>query len=503
MTFSQISALLNEAGLLVKDGTDGADLPVTALGCNSATATDGMLFFCKGVRFRPEYLTDALTRGAIGYLSETEYPLPASVPHLLVRDIRRAMPLIAHAFYDAPEKKVPLVGITGTKGKTSCAYQLAAIYDEEYDGKYGLISTNEALSCGKKRPKTGTTPEALDLYALLDGFVSDGAKAAVTEVSSQGLQYDRVAYLDFAVGVYLNLSPDHISPTEHKDFDEYKAAKKKLMSVCRAAVVNTDDDHGDEMLAAARQRGIPVRTVSLSDRNADYSASGLRLTPDGLTFTVRSTDRETDGKTLTLRMVGEFNVLNALCALAAARLMGISVPSVCRGLAKATVKGRMERFRYGGVDVLVDYAHNGVSFEKVFDFADRFHPGARKIVVYGCPGNKAYDRRDEMSDVAGRRADLIVLTDDDPAYEDPDEIMDQAEKMLKYHDADYRRIHDRREAVAYAVSLCRPGDLLLVLAKGHETTQIVQGAYVEYGGDQKAVADAFAAKEEVTYGSGF
>ena len=489
MNFSEVRDLLSAEGLL-RDATPDADLSIRAVGCNSAAVTPGMLFFCKGARFKEEYLRDALRKGAAAYVSETDYGLP--VPRILVSDVRRAMPLIAHRFYNAPETKYPLVGITGTKGKTSCAYLLAGIFKEEYDGKYGLISTNEALSCGKKLPKTGTTPEALDLYALLNDFACSGARAVVTEVSSQGLQYDRVAYLEFAVGIYLNLSPDHISPTEHKDFNEYKQAKKKLMSLCRQAVVNLDDPYGGEMRQAAGNT--PCVTVSLTDRNADYSARDLSLSEEGLTFTVVSPrDREMHGRRVTLRMVGEFNVSNALCALAAARLLGIGVPSVLKGLAETAVKGRMERYVFGGVDVLVDYAHNGVSFEKVFDYADRFHPQGRKIVVYGCPGNKAYDRRDEMSDVAGQRADFIVLTDDDPAYEDPDAIMDQAEKMLKYHDADYCRIHDRRQAVAYAAGICRPGDLLLLLAKGHETTQIVNGEYVEYGGDRKAAEDAFAA----------
>ena len=488
MNLSEIRMLLTREGLLKKDAVTDGDFVPSAIGCDSKSALPGMLFFCKGVRFKGQYLADTAELGAAAYLSETEYP-EVDLPHFLVTDVRKAMPLIAREFYGRPDAKYPLVGITGTKGKTSCAYQLGAIFDEAFAGQYGIISTNEALSCGQPRKKSGTTPEALDLYALLHSFARDGAKAAVMEVSSQGLQYDRVTGVEFAAGIYLNLSPDHISPTEHKDFEEYKTAKKKMLTLCRVGVVNLDDPHAADMLAAAT---CPViKTVSLTDPTADYYADGICLTEEGLAFTVSGTDL--NGLAVPLKMAGEFNISNALCAIAAARAVGIGEDAILRGLGKATVKGRMEQFTLGGVSVIVDYAHNGLSFEKVFDYADRFHPDARKTVVYGCPGNKALDRRTEMSDVAGRRAESIVLTDDDPADEDPDAIMDEAEVMLKHYGADYIRIHDRREAIAYALSQCRPGDLLLLLGKGHETGQTVRGTSVPYGGDRLCAEEAFAA----------
>lgn len=490
MNLSEIRLLLTQEGLLKTDGLRGVDFAPSAIGCNSKAVLPGMLFFCKGVRFKAEYLADAARSGAGAYISEQEYDV--DLPHLLVTDVRRAMPLIAREFYGHPDDQYPLVGITGTKGKTSCAYQLGAIFDEAYQGAYGLISTNEALSCGTPRKKSGTTPEALDLYALLHGFAQDGAKAAVMEVSSQGLQYDRVTGVAFRVGIYLNLSPDHISPTEHKDFNEYKQAKKKMLTLCATGIVNLDDDHAHEILAAATCK--KIRTVSLTNPEADYFAAHPILTEEGLTFTVNGTDLQ--GEKMTLKMAGEFNISNALCAIAAARELGIGTEEIRRGLAKATVKGRMEQLEQNGVRILVDYAHNGLSFEKVFDYADRFYPDAKKVVVYGCPGNKALDRRTELSDVAGRRADQIVLTDDDPADEDPDAIMDQAEVMLLRHGADYVRIHDRPQAIAHAVSLCRPGDLLLLLGKGHETGQIVRGKSIPYGGDRDAALAAFAKEHQ-------
>lgn len=493
MNLFDIRSLLTQHGLLKKDALGSAEITPSAIGCNSKEVTPGMLFFCKGVRFKPSYLADAAARGACCYISETEHHIP--LPHLLVTDVRRAMPLIAREFYHSPEECYPLVGITGTKGKTSCAYQLGAIFQEEYQGKYGIISTNEALSCGSPRKKSGTTPEALELYELLHTFARDGARAAVMEVSSQGLQYDRVYGVDFRIGIYLNLSPDHISPTEHKDFNEYKQAKKKMLTLCKTGILNLDDPYAEQMAQGATCE--KLRTVSLSNPHADYYATHLVLTEEGLSFVVNGTDLQ--GERMTLKMVGEFNVSNALCAIAAARELGISTDSIRKGLAKASVKGRMEQLTQQGVHIIVDYAHNGLSFEKVFDYADRFHPEAKKIVVYGCPGNKALDRRTEMSDVAGRRADYIVLTDDDPAEEDPDDIMDQAEAMLIRHHASYTRIHDRRQAIAHAVSLCRPGDLLLLLGKGHETGQIVRGASVPYGGDRAAALAAFEKEHHPVY----
>lgn len=485
MNLSEIRMLLTREGLLKKDGLRNAQITPAAIGCDSKTTVPETLFFCKGVRFKAQYLADAAARGACAYVSEVPYEV--DLPYLLVHDVRRAMPLVARAFYGEPDRRYPLVGITGTKGKTSCAYQLAAIFDEALKGQYGIISTNEARSCGAIRKKSGTTPEALELYALLDGFARDGVQAAVMEVSSQGLQYDRVLGVDFAVGIYLNLSPDHISPTEHKDFEEYKQAKKKMLTLCRTGVANLDDAYAKEMIAAATCP--TLRTVSLTDPTADYYAADVELTEEGLTFTVCGTDLRRER--MTLKMVGEFNISNALCAIAAARTLGIDADAIRRGLAKAEVKGRMEQWEEDGVRIIVDYAHNGLSFEKVFDYADRFYPEARKIAVYGCPGNKALDRRTEMSDVAGQRADFIVLTDDDPADEDPDDIMNQAEEMLIRHKAEYVRIHNRPDAIAYAVSRCKRGDLLLLLGKGHETGQIVRGKTVEYGGDRACALAAF------------
>lgn len=487
MNLSEIRMLLSREGLLVEDALTDPSVTPAAIGCDSKSAVPGTLFFCKGVRFRAEYLQDAADLGACAYIAEKDFGV--DLPHLLVSDVRRAMPLVAREFYNRPDLAYPLVGITGTKGKTSCAYQLGAVFDEAFGGRYGLISTNEALCCGKPRKKSGTTPEALELYTLLKGFADGGAKAAVMEVSSQGLQYDRVLGVDYAVGIYLNLSPDHISPTEHKNFDEYKEAKKKMLTLCRNGVVNLDDPYAEEMISAA---ACPVlRTVSLTDPSADYYARDLRLTEEGLSFKVEGTDLK--NFPVTLKMVGEFNVSNALCAIAAARLLGIGEEPLRRGLAKASVKGRMEQFNLGGVNVIVDYAHNGLSFEKVFDYADRFHPNARKIVVYGCPGNKALDRREEMSDVAGRRAHFTVLTDDDPADEESSDIMDRAQVMLLRHGAEFVRIPHRPTAIAHALSLCRPGDLLLLLGKGHECGQIVRGKTVDYGGDRLCAEQAFAA----------
>lgn len=487
MNLSEIRMLLLRENLLKEAHLSIPDILPRAIGCDSKTAGAGTLFFCKGVRFKEQYLRDAARAGACAYISEVKYDI--DLPCLLVTDVRRAMPLVAREFYNRPETSYPLVGITGTKGKTSCAYQLGAIFDEAFDGRYGLISTNEALSCGQPRKKSGTTPEALDFYALLHGFAQDGVRAAVTEVSSQGLQYDRVLGADFAVGIYLNLSPDHISPTEHKSFEEYKEAKKKMLTLCRRGVVNLDDPHAPDMIRAARCSSLT--TVSLTDKSADYYARDIYRTEEGMTFRLMGTDLKNE--TLTVKMTGEYNVSNALCAIAAARLLGIGIGPIRRGLAKVSVKGRMEEFDLGGVKVIVDYAHNGLSFEKIFDYADRFHPDARKIAVYGCPGNKALDRREEMSDVAGRRADYVVLTDDDPADEESADIMDQAEKMLRFHGADFVRIPNRPEAIAHALSLCRPGDLLLLLGKGHETGQIIRGKTVDYGGDRRCAEEAYQA----------
>lgn len=482
MKLSQASRLFAEAGLLVE--SCGEDPDFDAIGCDSRSVEKNMLFFTKGVNFKEEYLLQAEQKGACGYVSEKRYPA-SKLPSLRVSDLRLAMPLLAKEFYGNPASAYPLIGITGTKGKTTVAYLLKSVLSEAFGrDKVGLISTNEAL-CGQKPiPKSGTTPEALDLYRILKTFADSGVKAAVMEVSSQGLQYNRVEYVPFDAGIFLNLSPDHVSPTEHHSFEEYKEAKKRMLTLCRRGIVNLDDPHAEEILAAATCP--EIYTLSANNPKADFFAENILLSKKGISFQVND-------HVYHLHMPGEFNVYNALAAIAAATLLKIPPETIARGLEKTTVAGRMEILEKNGVTVIVDYAHNALSFRGVFDYINAFYPKAGIICMFGCQGNKALDRRRDLPEIAGKRADILVMTTDDPAFENLDTILDEMEQNLPPSAAEVYRIPDREKAVAFALSLAKEGDVVFLAGKGHETTQIVEGKTVPFKGDMRCAEEFFAA----------
>ncbi len=482
MTLKNIAEILSSKNLLLKNlsNSDKFFSRIEKLSCDSRDIRKNTLFFAKGVKFKREYLVSAIENGAAAYVCE--HDLDVDIPLLLVSDVRKAMSAAARAFYGDMTLSYPLVGITGTKGKTSSLYILNSILQERYS-KIGIISTNEARCGDKVWQKTGTTPEALELFSILDGFRLNNAQAAVMEVSSQALKYDRVSDLTFSVGAFLNISPDHISPTEHSSFDDYKESKKRLFSLCKKCVANLDDPYAGEFIACAAPDSLLTFGTSSS---ADLFAYNIREDKKGSTFSVKGIVNIDD---IRLNMPGRFNVLNALCAVACAFFIGFSADEIKNGIAKASAPGRLEIFEKNGITVLVDYAHNKASFEAVFDYVDSFYPSSRKIILFGCIGNRALDRRVDLPKVACPNSDFIVMTTDDPGSEEPEEIFAQVEPELKKYDTPYVFIKDRQEAVAYAIDNAAEGDVVILAGKGGEKTQMVAGKAVPYIGDMQAAME--------------
>lgn len=482
MKLSQAAEILKKEGLLV---SLSGDCDFDSVGCDSRNVSKHSLFFVKGANFKEEYFYSAINGGAVCYIAEKEFS--GDIPHITVNNVRLAMPLLAKAFYGNPASEFLLTGITGTKGKTTVTYMLKNIFSEFFGEDYvGMISTNGA-SCGKNPvEKSGTTPEALPLYEIFDGFHKNGIKAAVMEVSSQALQYNRVEYVPFFNGVYLNLSPDHQSPTEHHSFEEYKNAKLRMLTLCKNGIVNIDDEHSEDVIKAASCEKIYTFGIK---KEADFRAEDIILTKRGASF--RVTGKYINGELFEIRMAGEFNIYNALAAIVSAYLSGVGLQSVKDGLYKTEINGRMEIIEKDGKTVIVDYAHNALSFSAVFDYVEKFYPDSRKICLFGCQGNKAYDRRTSLPEIAGNKADFVILTSDDPAREDPDDILNELEENLKKTNVEYAKISDREKAVRFAVSKAKKGDVIFLAGKGHEHTQIVKDRAVFYKGDMDT------AKEEL------
>ena len=498
-----------------------SDVEARVLG-DGATCVDGMaidsrevaprnLFVCKGAGFRPAFLESAVAAGAAAYLCEgvgeglsipSELVAAAAVtPALVVSDVRRAMALVAPVIYRHPEDQLHVVGITGTKGKSTVAYMLRSILVAagQEPSILGSIETDD----GKVRYEShNTTPEAPDLWRHLRNTVDAGRRTMVMEVSSQGLKYDRVLGLPFEIGCFLNIGRDHISGVEHPDFEDYFASKLRIFNQCEVAVVNLASDHVDRVLQAAKSAPC-VATFAVEHAGEGshggkawpveplFTASGVTQLPTGgLAFTVR--ERAAEGEIaceerIELGMPGLFNVDNALAAISMARLLGVGYDAIRAGLAQIRVPGRMELVSSadGHVLAIVDYAHNELSFETLFKSVKAEYPDRRVVALFGAPGGKAHERREALPRVAGAYADHLVYTEEDPAH---DRVEDICAELVKNTPAgvSHEVILDREQAVTTvlerALEAPEPSAVLL-LAKGDEETMHRGDEYPEVKSD--------------------
>ncbi len=469
-SLSEYCALLEQSGLLA------APLPaelepgrtVELVSCDSKEVVPGALFLCKGAHFKPEYLAEAARRGAFAYVSETAYP-QVELPCILVTEIRRAMALLAVNYYNDPAGKLKVIGITGTKGKSTAAYYLKSILDgwlAPAGGSCGLISSIETWDGAERFPSRMTTPEPLELQRHLANALAAGMEYVVMEASSQALKYHRTLGVRFAAAVFLNIGLDHISPAEHPDFADYLRSKLRIFSQAEVSFVNLDSDRAGEILSAARRNCPKVITFSRRDPSADVFAESIRKEGNAIAFRV-------DGRELRLTMPGLFNVENALAAAAVCRELGVPAVCVATGLERARVPGRMEIYSSadGNVAAIVDFAHNKMSFEALFRSVREEYPGRRVVTVFGCPGGKALDRRQEMGAVAGRWSDAVLLTEDDPGEEDPAAICAEIAVHVRAQNCPYRVELNRGEAIRQAILGCDSPSVVVIAGKGVERYQ--------------------------------
>lgn len=482
--------ILREGGCLT-----GGDLyqasgePVRGLTYESGKAQPGTLFVCKGAAFKKAYLEDALRRGAVCYVSQEDYQI-SQVPHLLVKDIRSAMPLLAKAFYQIPEGDLHCIGITGTKGKTTTAYFIRSIWNAAREGRgekdIAFLTSVENYDGVTEEASSLTTPEAMEIYRHFRNACDAGISWVVMEVSSQALKYQRVAGIPFTLGIFLNISEDHISPTEHKDFEDYFQSKLTLFRQTQTALVGLDTPYRERILQEAGQADRVVTFGRVPE--AEVYGHDLGLEEGRLAFTVTCpafTER------FRLAMHGAFNVKNALAAIAAAYVAGISPQDMQKGLENAKVGGRMEEYTRsdGAVTAIVDYAHNGLSFHTIFEAARLEYPNHRLVAVFGCPGDKAYNRRKDLGLEAGKACSRVYLTADDPETEKVENICQEIGQYLEQEKCPYVCIPDREEAIRRALGEAPDQTLVLVLGKGSETSQKIGHKRCPYRSDAVIVRE--------------
>ena len=503
MTWSELHGVLRGRGLIRADDglrADAAVGAVTGVSYDSRTLAAGQVF----VALRGQhadgtaFARQAIERGAAAIVSEQPAPEGARVPWAMVEDARLALAVIAAAFYRDPSREMQVIGITGTNGKTTTAYLVASIF-EAAGIRCGLLGTVAYRIGDVVHEATRTTPEAPDVQALLRQMVDEGCGACAMEVSSHALSLRRVDGMTFAAGVFTNLTRDHLD--FHADMDEYFRAKRRLFEMLprdAPSLLNLDDPRGSALIDAG---GRPI-TYAIG-RAADITPGPLSFSLDGLAFDVR-----TPRGTLHVRstLVGRPNVYNILAAVSTATALDLPFDAIERGVqALGGVPGRFEMVsgKKDEVTVVVDYAHTDDALRNLLETARPLATG-RLITVFGCGGDRDRTKRPLMGAVAGRLSDLIVITSDNPRSEDPNRIIEEIQRGIT---ADTRKdagqrlltIVDRGAAIAKAIELARPGDLVLVAGKGHEKYQVIGDRVLPF--DDVAVSREALAKRRTNSGA--
>ena len=494
ISIKQAVELLEQDGLLV-----GYDCPpqlldhrFSHLSYSSADVTPDTFFICKGAAFKEEYLRNAIAKGAGVYLAQSLYE-GVDCPHILVSDIRKAMSLVSIAFYQKAYRNFRVVGLTGTKGKTTTTYFMKNILDAFCRRNPQLCAAQKSAVLSTVEVDTGiehheahlTTPESPDLQRYFAQTRDSGLPFLTMEVSSQAYKLSRVYGMDFDIGMFLNIGEDHIGPLEHTDFEDYFSCKLQLMEHCRTAIVNREMDHAQRVLEHARahaQRVLTFGKLETADLDDDdcWILRDIQKEEQGFTFT---TSHGLEQDSWRIRMAGRFNVENALAAILAAKALGVDDQSIREGLLQNEVQGRMNLFEKDGVTVLVDYAHNFLSFQKLYESLKADYPGQRIVVVVGCPGGKAQLRSRDIGTLSGQNADYLYLTAEDPQFEDVRSICEEIASFVKPYGTPYEIIEDRAQAVEKAITTAQKGDVIVLAAKGEEVYQKVRGEYVYYESD--------------------
>lgn len=485
---------LRQAGVLTYWQGD-PDLVIEDIRYDSRHCGSNTLFLCKGATFEPSYITKAKEAGAVAYLAVRPFDEGEEMSALIVSDIRRALAICADVFFESPWKKLHMIGVTGTKGKSTTVTLLKNILDADAREKglppTGLTSSTRIYDGVVDESAQLTTPENVDLYRHLDNAVANGLGRMIVEVSSQAFKYHRVGEIRFDDGVFLNIAPDHISDIEHPNFEDYFASKRMLFDVTKHAFINTNSDRYADIAADAAK--CETVTTFAVDGEAQYRATDIESDKDAMAF-----DLHTESETchMTTAMKGIFNVENALAAATVALSLGVSLATIQQVLAEVHFAGHMVyRHSDDGMTAIVDYAHNDISFRKVIETVHVEYPDAPLWFVFGAPGSKAQSRRADLGHIVCREGARVYLVPDDPAHEN---VLDINEEIAAHftQTVPYVSLADRTAGIHDAVLSAPAGAVVLVLGKGSETAQKGPNGPEVYAGDLPLVEKAIAERND-------
>lgn len=460
------------------------EVDVTEVVNDSRKVSKGCLFLCiEGANFDGHMAAEEVAKAGASVLvvsKEVKLPTEPQVTVIKVEDTRYAMAFISAAYFGNPADSMKIIGVTGTKGKTTTTYLVKYIL-ENAGHKVGLVGTIETIIGDKVIPSCNTTPESFTLQKYFKEMKDAGCDTVVMEASSQGFMMHRTQGFVFDYGIFTNIEPDHIGPNEHASFEEYMACKGMLFKQCKVGIVNCDDAHWKQVTAG---HTCELETYGFSEE-ADLRASDLELVTGagflGIDFKVSGLmqmDIMTDTP-------GKFSAYNALTAIAICRHFGVSEDNIKKALAGAKVKGRIEMVKVSDqFTLMIDYAHNAMALESLLTTLKEYHPN-RLVCLFGCGGNRSKLRRYEMGEVSGKLADLTIITSDNPRFEEPQDIIDDIKVGIGKTKGKYVEICDRKEAIKYAITHGEKGDIIVLAGKGHEDYQEIKG--VKYPMDERVL----------------
>ena len=463
------------------------DRDVTEVVYDSRNVTEGCLFICieganfDGHRFAAEVINKGARVLVISKdvdLSEIDKDVANTVTLIKVDNTRYAMAFISAAWFGNPAGKLKVIGITGTKGKTTTTYLVKNIL-ENAGYKVGLVGTIEVIIGDTHIHAENTTPESYLLQKYFAQMVEAGLDTVVMEVSSQALMLHRTQGFIFDYGIFTNLEPDHIGPNEHSSFEEYMKCKGLLFKQCRVGIVNGDDSHVAKVVEG---HTCELESFGMGE-NCDLVAKDLKLVHKpgelGVDFKVEGLmNFEVEVPT-----PGRFSVYNALSAIAICRHFNVSIDNIKKALLAAHVKGRIEMVKVSDeFTLLIDYAHNAMALNSLLTTLKEYEPN-RLVCLFGCGGNRSKQRRYEMGEVSGNLADLTIITSDNPRFEEPQDIINDIKIGIEKTSGKYVEICDRKEAIKYAITHAKPRDIVILAGKGHEDYQEIKG--VKYPMDER------------------
>ena len=461
------------------------DLQISGICSDTRKLTPGNLFVAvRGYESDGhEFIDEAVKKGAACIICE-EKP-KADIAYITVEDSRKALALVSAAWFDYPAKKMKVIGVTGTNGKTTVTTLLKCVIEKSTNSKAGLIGTSVNMIGDKQLPANLTTPESYEIQELLAMMVDEGCEYAVMEVSSHALVLSRVCGIEFEVGVFTNLSQDHLD--FHGTMEAYAQAKSMLFSQSKNSAINIDDEYAQVMINGASGN---VFTYAINDVSADLVGKDVKLYSDRVTFCAL-----TIGNLLRLdvRIPGMFTVYNVLSVVSAALLLGLDIDTVtsvlplCEG-----VKGRAEVVPTGrDFTILIDYAHTPDALEKII-CAARTSVSGRVVTLFGCGGDRDSSKRPIMGSIAAKYSDFVIVTSDNPRTEQPGEIIKEILMGMEGTSTPYEVIENRREAIKWAIDNAKPEDVIILAGKGHETYQIIGKDKLHFD-EREVVSEALGA----------